>query len=41
MEITTWEQLESTLSYIGLGVLLGLPDLSDSCVGNLLWFRYR
>lgn len=25
MEITTWEQLESTLSYIGLGALLGWP----------------
>lgn len=25
MEITTWEQLESTLSYIGLGALLGVP----------------
>lgn len=25
MEITTWEQLESTLSYIGLGALLGYP----------------
>lgn len=25
MEITTWEQLESTLSYIGLGILLGYP----------------